>query len=234
MTPSAASYQKLMDYYGDDAQNPDKLIPELRIFYEPHGGSLGWAMLRSPLVFQVPFTSWKLANESFEFKSKAVEERLAAGNALGALFFYERPYRLHMFMYWLAEKKFSRDEAKEALTELWKDTEMPKQFGYAKLVKLFRRIGFITDEPGMIVPDEVEIYRGVQTNHKHAARGISWTLSSDKARWFARRFSGKGSGGIVYRAKIRKANILAIFMGRSESEIVVDPKGLIDFEVFPA
>ena len=48
-------------------------------------------------------------------------------------------------------------------------------------------------------------------------------MKQETAEWFANRFKGKGK---VYRAKIRKEDILAVFLGRNESEVIVDPKNL--------
>ena len=48
-------------------------------------------------------------------------------------------------------------------------------------------------------------------------------LDRDTAEWFAHRF---GEDGTVYEAQIAKAHILAVFLGRTEWEVVVDPKYL--------
>ena len=48
-------------------------------------------------------------------------------------------------------------------------------------------------------------------------------LDRDTAEWFAHRF---GEDGTVYEAQIAKAHIFALFLGRNESETVVDPQYL--------
>ena len=73
------------------------------------------------------------------------------------------------------------------------------------------------------LPDELEIYRGVTEKNKDNILAMSWTMKQETAEWFATRFKGKGK---VYRAKIRKEDILAVFLGRNESEVIVDPKNL--------
>ena len=73
------------------------------------------------------------------------------------------------------------------------------------------------------LPDEIEIYRGVTEKNKDNILAMSWTMKQETAEWFANRFKGKGK---VYRAKIRKEDILAVFLGRNESEVIVDPKNL--------
>ena len=52
---------------------------------------------------------------------------------------------------------------------------------------------------------------------------MSWTLDRKTADWFAHRF---GEEGTVYEAQIRKEHILALFTGRNESEVIVDPRHL--------
>ena len=53
-------------------------------------------------------------------------------------------------------------------------------------------------------------------------------MDYDKAEWFANRFGEED--GTVYEAEIEKAHILAYFNRRNESEVIVDPKHLIDIE----
>ena len=54
---------------------------------------------------------------------------------------------------------------------------------------------------------------------------LSWTLDYETADWFARRFDEDGT---VYKAQIDKEHIFALFNGRDESEVVLDPKYLKD------
>lgn len=58
-------------------------------------------------------------------------------------------------------------------------------------------------------------------------RALSWTLDENVAQWFAQRY---GEQGTVYQAQIHKDHIYAIFTGRNESEVIVDPKHLINIE----
>ena len=62
---------------------------------------------------------------------------------------------------------------------------------------------------------------------------LSWTLDYETADWFARRLDEDGT---VYKAQIDKEHtksddkehIFALFNGRDESEVVLDPKYLKD------
>lgn len=75
------------------------------------------------------------------------------------------------------------------------------------------------------LPDEITVYRGISGDGK--VKKLSWTRSEEKARWFAERWN---SHGRVYRAEIRKEDVLAYFGGRGEDEIVLDPRKLLAIE----
>ena len=78
------------------------------------------------------------------------------------------------------------------------------------------------------LPDIVEVYRGVKTCGMRSARGMSWTLDLDRARWFAGRFDTKG---YVFKATISKKDILAYLEDRQEAEAVVDTRKLMGVEL---
>ena len=58
-------------------------------------------------------------------------------------------------------------------------------------------------------------------------KALSWTLSLDKAIWFATRWNNKGK---VYRSLCKKEDILAYLSCRNEEEIVVDWHDLENIE----
>lgn len=71
------------------------------------------------------------------------------------------------------------------------------------------------------------VYRGVTSYNAKNVKALSWTLDENVAQWFAHRY---GEQGTVYQAQIRKDDIYAIFTGRNESEVMVDPKQLVNIE----
>ena len=79
--------------------------------------------------------------------------------------------------------------------------------------------------------DTVTVYRGVTPYNAKNIRALSWTLDRKTADRFAHRF---GEEGTVYEAQIRKEHILALFTGRSESEVIVDPQHLEQIVESPA
>lgn len=67
------------------------------------------------------------------------------------------------------------------------------------------------------LPAKVRLYRGHQALNRN---GLSYTLSVDKAKWFAKRF---GPGDVRVRS-VAKEDIVAYFNTRSEAEIVIHPR----------
>ena len=68
--------------------------------------------------------------------------------------------------------------------------------------------------------DVVTVYRGVTSYNAQNVKALSWTLNREVAEWFAHRF---GQNGTVYEAQVKKENIYAVFLGRNEEEVIVDP-----------
>ena len=84
------------------------------------------------------------------------------------------------------------------------------------------------------MPDEIQIWRGC--GHSAGVHGMCWTIEKSRAEFFAsyaidsRRkvFIGLNNNTtpIVASATCRRADVLAYFTGRGESEIVLNPKHL--------
>ena len=141
-----------------------------------------------------------------------------------------KPYRLAFLKY--AQPHIEKKEFAQLLGLCWIQTEAPNQdanVSQKEFVEMFQKASaedlMNLDERRKLaeLPDEIEIYRGVTEKNKDNILAMSWTMKQETAEWFANRFKGKGK---VYRAKIRKEDILAVFLGRNESEVIVDPKNL--------
>ncbi|MCM1364513.1 MAG: hypothetical protein NC215_05995 [Ruminococcus sp.] len=143
-----------------------------------------------------------------------------------------KAYRMVFLKY--AEPYMSQKDFSEILSDVWTETEAPHNdpnFTTAEFVRLFRQ----ADPSCLMDEDEYEqfqglddtltVYRGVTSYNADNVKALSWTLNPDTAEWFANRFDEDGT---VYEAQIEKAHIYALFNGRNESEIVVDPKYLMD------
>lgn len=109
--------------------------------------------------------------------------------------------------------------------------------------------GPLCDEIGVVLQDQQVVYRGSCTSEfydvigrrKPAKRlGISWTTD----RSIAERFIGdrvhrfvrhkEGARPLVLRATLDKSQVLGLFGGRGESEVVVDPTTLKKIVAFEA
>ncbi len=143
-----------------------------------------------------------------------------------------KPYRLVFLKY--TEPHLSQKDFSEILCDVWIQTEAPHNdpnFTTAGLVRLFAKADptCLMDEDEYRqfreLDDTVTVYRGITSYNAKNLKGLSWTLNPKTAEWFANRF---GEDGTVYEAQIKKSRIYALFNGRNESEIIVDPKYLTD------
>lgn len=143
-----------------------------------------------------------------------------------------KPYALTFLKF--AEPYLSREDFSAILSSAWIMAEAPNQdinVNKRSLAAMFRKA-----DPSVLMDDEeytqfrdlddtVTIYRGVTPYNAENIKALSWTLDREKAEWFAHRF---GEDGTVYVAQIDKKHIFALFTGRNESEVIVDPKYLTD------
>jgi hypothetical protein len=154
---------------------------------------------------------------------RAYEERVIAGRFIAAMDCMSRPYRIHQLGLWWDGGHLTPDQFREALLDVWEDTEFPHSNRRLAL-RLFRAAGFATNAPEewARLSDPLEIWRG--TNHLRP-KGLSWTLDRTRALWFARRFA-HGQPAHLVHGRILKRHVLAFCHARGEGEVVVDPAKL--------
>lgn len=142
------------------------------------------------------------------------------------------PYALTFLK--LASPYLSRKDFSEILASAWINCEAPHNdpdLSKADLVSMFKS----ADPKALMEDDEYEqlqelddtltVYRGVTSYNADNVKALSWTLNKETAEWFAHRFNEDGT---VYEAQIDKKHIFAVFNGRNESEVVLDPQYLTD------
>ena len=156
----------------------------------------------------------------------------------------ETPYHVFMLVtkpYLLGFLKFakpylSNEDFTRMLADAWIRSESPNDdpnLSKTKLLAMFKAA-----DPNILMDEEersrlqslenpVTVYRGVTSYNAKNIKALSWTLDENVAQWFAHRY---GEQGTVYQAQIRKDDIYAIFTGRNESEVIVDPKHLVNIE----
>ena len=131
------------------------------------------------------------------------------------------------------ESYLSREDFSKMLADIWIRTEAPNldpNFKQKELLDLFRdskQEEMMTEdeiETLRSLPETVSVYRGVTSYNAGKVKALSWTLDQKVAQWFANRF---GENGTVYEAEISKEHILALFKGRNEWEVIVEPDHLL-------
>ncbi len=205
----------------------------------------------SPIVVQHPFTSSGIVvlpekdGENFRLVdiTQDTENRQAWRKAVSsAINHTENPYELYMMVnkpYSLTFLKYSaphlsKKDFSEILSSAWIMCEAPNNdpdVSLGKLVAMFQyadpRVLMDENEYREFqgLGDRITVYRGVTAYNADNVRALSWTLNRQTAGWFAHRF---GEDGTVYEATIAKEHVYALFNGRNESEVIVDPKYLTD------
>ncbi|RGX56823.1 hypothetical protein DWV16_00435 [Anaerotruncus sp. AF02-27] len=205
----------------------------------------------SPMVVQHPFTNSGITYGQKDGKMQILNlvenpDDLDAwrGSIKKAIEEADSPYHLYMMVnppYALTFLKYTkpylgRDDFSKILAGAWIMSEYANSdeaVSKVELVEMFRAsdpaILMDTDEREQLagLDDPVTVYRGVTSYNAENIKALSWTLSYDTARWFADRFVESGT---VYKSQMEKAHVLALFNGRNESEIILDPKYLPEIE----
>ena len=207
----------------------------------------------SPLVVKHPFTDSGIVGIRQEDGHYAIgnlidsEADMKAWNKQTEELIDQAETPFHVFMmitksYMLGFLKYAKpflssEDFTKMLADAWVRSESPNadpNLSKSKLVSLFKaadpEILMDAEERAQLqsLDDKVTIYRGVTSYNTRNVKALSWTLDENVARWFASRF---GEQGRVYQAQIAKVDILAIFTGRNESEVIVDPKQLREIQL---
>lgn len=152
----------------------------------------------------------------------------------------ENPFQIYLMInppYGLTFLKFaspylSKKDFSEILSNAWIMCEAPHDdpdVSVRRLVSMFKSADpkSLMDEGEyealLQLEDTVTVYRGVTPHNAKNVKALSWTLNRETAEWFAHRFNEDGT---VYEAQIEKQHIYALFNGRNESEVILDPKYL--------
>jgi len=198
----------------------EPLHPDLIPYFEADG-ALG-AQVRHPLVYQVPLWSNGSANAYYLQKKKDLEKAIAEKNFNQIIYLHERPYRLQAFIQ--IAPQLSDTKYWSILSGIWTDTENQWQNleQWKELLSANRSSRhYLMDESEVqllnSLPEFVKIYRGCVKGLNED--GLSWTLDKAKAEFFANRFSKEG---IILEREIPKSEIIAVLLGRGESEVICE------------
>lgn len=187
------------------------------------------ANIKHPLVFSIMHSEEfnHYVNQSLVAKKEVLKRALEEKDWDQAIFIFEKPYRLQKTVEyghlmdeksywncvrhsWLASENVF--ENKDILHKLFR---LPTKTPLYDLMEQEDRETFEK------FPETMYIYRGCQSINKH---GWSWTTNFGKAKWFAKRWNLASQ--VLLKAKVNKEKVLAYLNGRSEDEIIVEPKNV--------
>lgn len=220
MQSTTEDVEKLVNWAGEDPQNPELLLEELRDYVRT--SPLGGVGLYHPFALQPMFYSWKIANEGFLYKQQKYHEALKAGQVESAIGIVERPWRLQYLHLLWASKQITSEQMREALPWVWTDAEPHSELRWLVLFRHAYKVGGLLQDPErpLLDQDLLTIYRGQPTTaRKHL--GIAWSLQKHTAEFFATRF---GHSGVVLQAEVKRAQVYAYFENRGEAEVITHPK----------
>ena len=183
----------------------------------------GLQMVHHPLYVgaysEHPFMH-KMVNNTYKEKKKHLQKYVEEQKIELAINIIERPYRVQSTMealrsWWQPTK----EDYWDLISWLWQDTENV----YENLDTWIELLTLEFSDPQLMMnnkekevynklPEIVKVYRGGVDD-----KGLSWSLSKEKAEWFANRFD---FGYEVFEKEINKSDILAYLNGRQEQEII--------------
>jgi len=223
MSPDAVETElrELQDMFA-----PEELHPDLARAYKEDP----FPMIHHPLhvsVIHGPHMN-KMANKAYAWKKDQIAKCIKEENWPSYIMLHERAYRTDALV-----RVFTRHEvptrgriAGELVADVWTDQENP----HVDLEFWFNAFNALTPDDLMDsqygdgyqrwkdLPDEFTIFRG--SDHEPVENGIAWTLSEEKAEWFANRFDRKGR---VASRNAKKYHTRALFTGRGEDEVIYSP-----------
>ena len=175
-----------------------------------------------------------IARKGRAWISAQIDECVSRRDFAGAVAYAGRNNCPSMLRHWLEAGMLTDLELSEILPAAWSMPDWPARYGIKWWVGVFRAAGFVSDEETAQVPDsDLTIYRGCFPQYEFS---LSWTTSLQQAersaQYSARRTRfppgtpQELTTAAVYRARLAPRHVLALFYGRKEDEVVVNPWGL--------
>lgn len=136
---------------------------------------------------------------------------------INAIFSVERPYRTQELCDLLC--KMNPEQQWEAIKEVYIDSEKPSVNVYFwKFVFSLDSLKTFYNKTKEELPSRFKIYRGMsKEEHVSTTKGISWTLSKEKAEFFANRFK---RDGVVEERNVDIEDIVCFLPNRNEQEVI--------------
>lgn len=167
-----------------------------------------------------------LVHQHLDHKQAAFDQAKKDGRWRAALCCFEKEFLLDGFCE-LAEE-FSDTDYWEMLAHVWTHQEelWPNRELFLTLFsspRSQREMLMRPEERNALtaLPNQLTIHRGYAGTRKMC---LSWTTDRAKAQWFADRFAKSlGDKTTVATGTVKKSDVLAYFIRRNESEVLVDP-----------
>lgn len=206
----------------------EPLDPELAQWIDD-SSTLG-PMIKHPLVYDITGVQFPApANARLKAKKAALEQAMAEKRWESAVFLHERPHRAHALWKIAVEHgaEISNEDYWGLVGAVWVDSENiwqnEEEWEYLFASERPGREHMMDEEEQAALaalPDTLTVYRGCTAELNED--GLSWTLDRNRAVWFAKRFAGVHEGEpVVHVGEVSKSQVIAHFLGRNESEIVV-------------
>jgi hypothetical protein len=224
--------QETFEQMKADIQNPEPLDPMLEECLEDT--SFLGIVLKHPLVFSVPYAPFmnRELNKQLDSKIKSLEKAIMDEDWDTVILLHERPYRLEAFLDIMDE--ISDQAYWETLAWMWRDSENIREFPtiWTSLLMSDRahREHLMTDAERETLSAMPETFTVWQGHTEGRDDGWSWTFDKKVAEWFARRFARlEDDQPLVTEALVQRDDVVALFLERGESEVIVDPDKHLTF-----
>jgi hypothetical protein len=201
-------------------------------------------MLRHPLLYSYSAPLYPgVANKQVGLKQDAINDALRRKRWYSAICLFERPYRADALMMIASTHRIVGADYWELVGSVWTDSENIWQHtdewkAIFHSRRKHREMVMDEDERAELasLPSTLPIivYRGCKEHVNE--QSLSWTTNPDTAIWFATRFASTGSHRgngqpLVLVGRVMRDDVLALFNGRGESEIVSERVEIIEREL---
>lgn len=205
----------------------ERLLPELQQYVDDSDARE--LIFRHPLCVQAGLVMDRAAwiNWTVSRRENKLEQLRKKADWMGAISMYTKQYLFQGFCKDI--EHFDDATYWSLLAHVWMNMEFP--WGDRKrLLTMFRsprpqrdKLMEKSEHQALArLPEPFPVYRGFL---RRRANGLSWTTDRKKAIWFARRFAKVGIGNPRLLSGIAmKKDVLAYFIRREESEVVIDPE----------
>lgn len=159
-----------------------------------------------------------IMNKQFKLQRARFKKLIQEKKFIEYLCYVARPYRLDGLVRHLSE--IPQDKLFECVEFVWTDSESPMvNYEVWKTIFSLPQLKNDFDKTKKDLPEAFFIYRGTKDEFD---KGISWTISKDRARWFADRYFTKKNinDGIVLEKHVRRDEVVMFTNRRGESEVI--------------